>query len=182
EKMEVALNRIRGIDKDYFLSKVAKAYMAIIGDGKSGIFCEDSLDDPENWQDKTRLKIDIGKFSILLANPPFGSKIPVRGEEKLKQYDLGHKWKKKKEGQWEKGKVKDKESPQVLFIERSLQLLKYGGKMAIVLPDGVFGNDTFSYLRNWLLDKGRIIGVIDVPIETFMPNTSTKTSILIFEK
>ena len=86
EKMEVALNKIRGIDKDYFLSKVAKAYMAIIGDGKSGIFNEDSLERPSNWKDKTRLKIDMGKFSVLLTNPPFGSKIPVRGEEKLKQF------------------------------------------------------------------------------------------------
>lgn len=183
EKMEVALNRIRGIDKDYFLSKVAKAYMAIIGDGKSGIFCEDSLENPNNWQDKTRLKIDMGKFSVLLANPPFGSKIPVRGEDKLKQFELGHKWKlDKKTGIWEKGKIKEKESPQVLFIERCIELLKNGGRMALVLPDGVFGNDTFSYIRNWLITKGRILGVIDVPIETFMPNTSTKTSVLIFQK
>ncbi len=183
EKMEVALNKIRGIDKDYFLSKVAKAYMAIIGDGKSGIFCEDSLDLPANWRDKTRLKIDEGKFSVLLANPPFGSKIPVRGAEKLKQYELGHKWKfDKKMNTWEKLKLKDKESPQVLFIERCIQLLRYGGRMAIVLPDGVFGNDTFAYIRNWLLLQGRILAVIDVPIETFMPNTSTKTSVLLFQK
>ena len=47
EKMEVALNKLCGIDKDYFLSKVAKAYMAILGDGKSGIFCEDSLENPK---------------------------------------------------------------------------------------------------------------------------------------
>jgi len=114
EKMEVALNKIRGIDKDYFLSKVAKAYMAIIGDGKSGIFNEDSLERPENWQDKTRLKIDMGKFSVLLTNPPFGSKIPVRGEDKLKQFDLGHKWKQdKKSNEWEKGKLKYKEAPQI---------------------------------------------------------------------
>ena len=50
------------------------------------------------------------------------------------------------------------------------------------MPDGVFGNDTFSYIRNWLITKGRIWAIIDVPIETFMPNTSTKTSILIFQK
>lgn len=49
EKMEVALNKICGLDKDYFLSKVAKAYMAILGVGKSGIFCEDSLDNMQNW-------------------------------------------------------------------------------------------------------------------------------------
>ncbi len=183
EKMEVALNKICGIDKDYFLSKVCKAYMAILGDGKSGIFCEDSLDSPENWHEKTRIKISKGKFSILLTNPPFGSKIPVRGEEKLKQFDLGYKWKQnKKTGEWEKGKLKDKESPQVLFIERDIQLLCDYGRMAIVLPDGVFGNDTFGYIRNWLKDKGRILGVIDIPVETFQPNTSTKTSILIFQK
>ena len=93
EKLNVALNCVRGLDKDLFLSKVAKAYMAIIGDGKSGIFCEDSLENPENWNVKTRQKIHLGKFSIVLTNPPFGSKIPVRGEDKLKQYEFGHKWK-----------------------------------------------------------------------------------------
>lgn len=183
EKMEVALNRIRGIDKDYFLSKVAKAYMAILGDGKSGIFCEDSLENPSNWDDRTKIKIDKGKFTVLLTNPPFGSKIPVRGVEKLKQYDLAYKWNlDKKTGNWVKGKIKDKESPQVLFIERDIQLLTNQGRMAIVLPDGVFGNDTFGYVRSWLKTQGRILAIIDIPIETFQPNTATKTSILIFQK
>jgi len=183
EKMEVALNKIRGIDKDYFLSKVAKAYMAIIGDGKSGIFCEDSLEVPNNWGTMTKTKIHLGDFSVLLTNPPFGSKIPVRGEDKLKQFELGHKWKQdKKTGNWEKGKLKDKEAPQILFIERCLQLLKDGGRMAIVLPDGIYGNESLGYIRNWLLKQGRIVAVIDVPIETFMPNTSTKTTIMIFQK
>ncbi len=183
EKMEVALNKIRGIDKDYFLSKVAKAYMAIIGDGKSGIFTEDSLEVPKNWGQATRQKINLDKFSVLLTNPPFGSKIPVRGEEKLKQFELGHKWKlNKKTGEWEKGKLKDKEAPQILFIERCLQLLEDGGRMAIVLPDGIYGNNQLGYIRQYLLKKARLVAVIDVPIETFMPNTSTKTSILILQK
>lgn len=183
EKMEVALNRICGIDKDYFLSKVAKAYMAILGDGKSGIFCEDSLDLPSNWNNKTRIKIDKNKFSILLTNPPFGSKIPVRGEDKLGQYNLAYKWSQdKKSGEWIKGKLKDKETPQILFIERDIQLLADKGKMAIVLPDGVFGNDTFGYVRAWLKTQGRILAIIDIPIETFQPNTSTKTSVLVFQK
>lgn len=183
EKMEVALNKIRGIDKDYFLSKVAKAYMAIIGDGKSGIFTEDSLDVPKNWGQATRQKIDLDKFSVLLTNPPFGSKIPVRGEEKLKQFELGHKWKfNKKTDEWEKGKLKDKEAPQILFIERCLQLLEDKGRMAIVLPDGIYGNNQLGYIRKYLLGKARLVAVIDVPLETFMPNTSTKTSILVLQK
>ena len=183
EKMEVALNKIRGIDKDYFLSKVAKAYMAIIGDGKSGIFNEDSLEEPKNWKNKTKVKIDIGKFSILLTNPPFGAKIPVSGNGKLNQYELAHKWSlNKKIKIYEKGKIKSNESPQILFIERAVQLLKNTGKMAIVLPDGIYGNNSLQYIRDWLLQKGKILAIIDVPLETFMPNTSTKTTIMIFQK
>jgi type I restriction enzyme M protein len=183
EKMEVALNKIRGIDKDYFLSKVAKAYMAIIGDGKGGIFNEDSLERPENWGAMTKTKIHLGDFNVLLTNPPFGSKIPVRGEDKLKQFELGHKWKRdKKTDEWEKGKLKDKEAPQIIFIERCLQLLKEGGRMAIVLPDGIYGNNQLGYIRKWLLERVRIIAIIDVPVETFMPNTPTKTTIMILQK
>lgn len=183
EKIDVANKCIRGIDKDYFLAKIAKSYMAIMGDGKGGVFCEDSLERPENWGDKTRQKIHLEDFSVVLTNPPFGSKIPVTGEDKLKQYDLAHKWKNKKgTNDWEKMKLADKEAPQILFIERCYQLLKYGGRMAIVLPDGVFGNNQLGYIRRFIMERFRLVAVIDIPLETFMPNTGTKTSILIVQK
>jgi type I restriction enzyme M protein len=181
--MRVAIENFRGIDKDYFLSKVTKAYMALIGDGKGGIFCEDSLENPKNWKSETRNKIKLNSFDVILTNPPFGSKIPVSGEEKLKQYELAHKWKYKKEDNiWIKEKLKDKEAPQILFIERCLELLKEGGRMGLVLPDGIFGNDQLGYIRELILKKCRLIAVIDIPIETFMPNTGTKTSILVLQK
>lgn len=183
EEIDRANTCIRGIDKDYFLSKIAKSYMAIMGDGKGGIFCEDSLERPENWHDKTQQKIHMGEFDVVLTNPPFGSKIPVTGEDKLSQFDLAHKWKNiKGTNRWEMGKLADKEAPQILFIERCYQLLKYGGRMGIVLPEGIYGNNLLGYIRQYLLKKGRIIGIIDIPIETFMPNTATKTSIMIFQK
>ena len=183
EKIDVANKCIRGIDKDYFLSKIAKSYMAIMGDGKGGVFCEDSLERPENWGDKTRQKVHLGDFSVVLTNPPFGSKIPVTGEDKLKQYELAHKWKNKKgTNDWEKMKLAEKEAPQILFIERCYQLLKNGGRMAIVLPDGVFGNNQLGYIRRFIMERFRLVAVIDVPLETFMPNTGTKTSILIVQK
>jgi len=184
EKMEVALNRIRGLDKDYFLAKVAKAYMAIIGDGRSGIFCEDSLEAPTNWQEKTRLKIDMGKFSVLLTNPPFGSKIPVRGEEKLKQYQFGYKWKlDKASGRWVKTeKLKEQEEPQVLFIERCLDLLKDGGRMAMVLPSGILGNEQEKYLRQFIQEKGNLFAIVELPFETFSPNVTINTSVLFVQK
>jgi len=152
--------------------------------GTTGILCEDSLENPIHWKAETQLKIQLYTFDILITNPPFGSKIPVSGEEKLKQYELAHQWKKSKEndGGWDKYKIKDKEAPQILFIERCFQLLKDGGKMAIVLPEGTFGNTDLGYIRKFILDRARLIAVIDVPLETFMPNTGTKTSILIVQK
>jgi type I restriction enzyme M protein len=183
QKIKIATTNFRGLDKDYFLSKVAKAYMNLVGDGTTGIFCEDSLEKSKNWKQETQLKIQLGTFDILLTNPPFGSNIKVEGEEKLKQFDLAYQWKKNKEDkELEKRTIKEKEAPQILFIERCLQLLKDGGKMAIVLPDGIFGNESESYVRNWILKNAKIVAVIDVPLETFLPNTGTKTSILVLQK
>ncbi len=189
EKQYVATTYFRGIDKDSFVAKVTKAYMAIIGDGRGGVFCENSLEDVKEWSHKCQDKIDLGKFDVVFTNPPFGSKIPIREEKILKQFDLGHKWKfEKKTKKWElqselnnKGKKAGVE-PQILFIERCLQLLKYGGKLGIVLPDGIYGNDKLGYIREYLKRNTKILAVIDVPSETFQPNTSTKTSILIAEK
>ena len=133
EKIAKANINLRGIEKDSFLAKVAKAYMIIMGDGKSGIFCEDSLDFPHNWQAKTQTNIHLDSFDILLANPPFGAKIPVKGEKKLSQYPLGHKWK-MDNGKWQRlEKIKEHEAPQVLFIDRCLDFVREGG---------TFGNRT----------------------------------------
>jgi type I restriction enzyme M protein len=189
EKQYVATTYFRGIDKDSFVAKVTKAYMAIIGDGRGGVFCENSLEAQKEWSSKCQDKIDLGKFDVVFTNPPFGSKIPVKEEKTLKQFDLGHKWNfNKKEKKWElqptlnnkgsKGGVE----PQILFIERCLQFLKVGGRMAIVLPDGIYGNDKLGYIREFLKRNTKILAIIDVPSETFQPNTSTKTTILVAEK
>ena len=184
KKIEIATHNFRGIDKDYFLSKMAKAYMNLIGDGTTGIFCEDSLEAPSNWKAETRTKIQLGTFDILLTNPPFGSKIPVTGEDKMKQFEVGYKWKFDEEtGVWEKtNRLKEQEEPQVLFIERCLALLKPGGKMAIVLPSGILGNQQEEYLRQYILDKGNLFAIAALPFETFSPYVSINTSVLFIQK
>ncbi|MBI4645872.1 MAG: N-6 DNA methylase, partial [Bacteroidia bacterium] len=183
-KVRIAINNFRGIDKDYFLSKVAKAYMNLIGDGTTGIFCEDSLEKPKNWKQETQTKIQLGMFDVLLTNPPFGSKIPVEGEEKLKQFNVGYKWKFEEENdKWIKtGKLKEQEEPQVLFIERCLELLKDGGRMAMVLPSGILGNEQEEYLRQYILDKGNLFAIVELPFETFSPNVTINTSVLFIQK
>ena len=184
KKIEIATNNFRGIDKDYFLSKVAKAYMNLIGDGTTGIFCEDSLESPNNWKIETQLKIQLNTFDVLITNPPFGSKIKVEGEDKLKYYNVGYKWKFNDESDiWEKtNTLKEQEEPQVLFIERCLELLKDGGRMAMVLPSGILGNQQQEYLRQYILDKGNLFAIVELPFETFSPNVSINTSVLFIQK
>ena len=179
---DTASKCFKGVDKDRFLTRVTKAYMAIIGNGKEGIFCENSLDLPENWNTDTKLQIKLGTFDTLFTNPPFGSKIQVKGEEILAQYKLGYKWSKQEETIARTEKLRKKHPPQILFIERCLQLLKEGGKMAIVLPEGLLGNPTQEYIRKFILENSKVLAIVDAPIETFLPNTSTKTCILFLEK
>ena len=130
KKIEIASKNFRGIDKDYFLSKVAKAYMNLIGDGTAGIFCADSLEAPKTWGSEMQDKIKLNEFDILITNPPFGSKIPVEGKSKLENFDFGFKWQFDKiSKKWIRTqKLKEREEPQVLFIERCLSLLKDGGR------------------------------------------------------
>lgn len=183
EKTAKANINFRGIEKDKFLAKVVKAYMVIMGDGKSGIFCEDSLEFPIHWQSKTQMNVQLGGFDVLLANPPFGANIPVKGESKLSQYPLGHKWKfNKKSNLWIQGAVKEKEAPQILFLDRCLDLVKEGGRLAIVLPDGVLSNPTEGYIVQHLLTRAELIGLIDLPMSTFLPYTPTKTHLIFLKK
>lgn len=183
EKQKIAIENFRGIDKDDFLSKVCKAQMAILGDGRGGVFCENSLDIPNRWQAKTQDKIALNKFDVVITNPPYGSKIKIDDKEILKQFEVGLKWKKDKNtGQWIKDKMKENDTPQNLAIERCMQFLKPGGRMALVLPDGIYGNDSLGYIRKYLLDNGRVLAIVDLPKETFMPHTSTKTTVILIHK
>jgi type I restriction enzyme M protein len=183
-KSEIANKNFCGIDKEFDLAKVSKAYMAIVGDGRGGIFCADSLVHPKDWTSYMQEKIKLGTFDILLTNPPFGAKIPITSKTLLQQYNLGFRWKRdKKTGKWFRtNEVLNEQVPQVLFIERCLQLLRPGGRMAIVLPDGILGNPTNGYIRTFIRQEAKLLAVVGLPVETFMPSVGTKTSILFLQK
>jgi type I restriction enzyme M protein len=102
EKQKIAIKNFRGIDKDSFLSKVAKAYLAILGDGRGGVHCENSLDLCSNWSAKTIEDIQPGTFDIIVTNPPFGKKLAIDSTDILSLYDLGHKWTQDDEGVFER--------------------------------------------------------------------------------
>lgn len=184
EKQKIAIENFRGVDKDYFLSKVCKAQMAILGDGRGGVFCENSLEHSEAWKEKMRDKVKLENFDVVITNPPYGSKIKVVGEQILSQFQLAYKWSfNKKENVWEKSnKLKESDAPQYIFIERCMQFLKPGGRMALVLPDGIFGNDKLGYIRQYISTYARLFAIIDIPKETFLPHTPTKTTVLVVQK
>lgn len=152
--------------------------MAILGDGKGGIFCEDSLDNPNSWKEDTKVKIGLNSFSIVATNPPFGASINVVGEEKLKQYEFGYKWK----NFTKTDKLKDKENPQILFIERDLQLLRKGGKLAIVLPETYLHAPSVKYVIKHVAKNNNIFAVIDLPHNTFRPHCNAKCVALFIQK
>ena len=81
-----------------------------------------------------------------------------------------------------KGHLKDKVERHILFIERCLDFLKPGGRMAIVLPQGILNNTNTECIRNWLFNKARILAVIGLHGNTFKPHTGTKTSVLFLQK
>jgi len=185
-KSDLASSFFYGIDKEFDLAKVTKAYMAIVGDGRGGIYCEDSLENIDSWNIAClqNIGLKMGKFNVVMTNPPFGSKIPITDKTLLREYDLGHKWKKDKETEkWIKTeRILTKQVPQVLFIERCLQFLKVSGRMAIVLPDSILGNPSSAHIRSFIRSKARLLAVIDCPVETFMPSAGTKTSVIVLQK
>jgi type I restriction enzyme M protein len=173
---------IAGIDKDLFLSRLAKIYLTLLDESEYHIFCENSLEQPEKWNKKTSDLIQLGSFDLILTNPPFGAKIPVIGNDLLRQYELGHYWNNNK-GVWLlTNQLRDKQPPQILFIERIIQLLKDGGRAGIVLPEGIFGNPSDRYIWEYIRKYASIIGVVSLSQETFQPSTHTKTSVVFLEK
>ena len=183
EKQKVAIKNFRGIDKDSFLSKVAKAYMAILGDGRGGVFCENSLESPMNWDSKTRNHIQLNEFDLVITNPPFGKKLAIDTEDILKDYDLGHRWTYDSvNDNFNKAELWDNQPPQILFIERCLKFLKDGGKLGIVLLESIFGMPKYRYVVDYLQRKTKILAIVAMPEDLFQPNTHAKCCVVICEK
>ena len=123
-------------------------------------------------------------FDVILTNPPFGNKGKVEDQKILKSYLLARKWHKSASNGWEVSPtVLAGQSPDILFIEKSIKLLRAGGRMAIILPDGLLQNISNGPIRHWLRSQTKILGVVSIPPEAFVPyGTGIKTSLLVVQK
>jgi len=189
-----AQNNIYGIDFAKEAVKIAKAINLIVGDGKSHIYGGgghgNSLN-PSIWNDeiksglRTRLlrfsdnaqkdrenqeKFFYFDFDVLMTNPPFAGTVKER--EILRLYELAER----------NGKLVNKIGRHILFLNRSLQFIRPGGRMAIVLPQGLLNNTNAEYIRRFIIGEGRILAVVGLHGNTFKPHTGTKTSVLFLQK
>ena len=194
-KKDYAGRYLFGIDFDDNMRKISQALMLIAGDGRHHIFKRNSLD-PRDWEreDAEEAKSAIRKagllarfknqnqdkenektfrhlnFDILMTNPPFAGEII--DPKILEKYKFAEK----------DGRLKRKMERHLLFIERCLDMIKPCGRMAIVLPQGVLNNTSLEWVREWLLEKARILAIVGLHENTFKPHTGTKTSVLFLQK
>ena len=155
--------KVFGIDFDEKTVRVARTLNLIAGDGETNVLHLNTLDF-DRWADRTKKdskwvntygrgferlsmrRAETGEnkqfnFDILMANPPFAG--DIKESRILYQYELGRK---------EKGKWQTKVGRDILFIERNLDFLKQGGRMAIVLPQGRFNNTSDKYIREFITE------------------------------
>jgi type I restriction enzyme M protein len=143
--------------------------MVIHDDGHTNIENNDALGEFSAF--RPRRDIRPGKYTLLLTNPPFGA--AVKNEETLARFALGSKDAPKRKRQ----------KTEVLFMERCLELIQPGGRIGIVLPDGILANKTMGYVRRFVDENARLLAVISLPASAFVPaDSGVKASLLFLER
>jgi len=193
---------IYGTDANDRMARTSKMNMIMHGDGHGGVHHHNGFINVNG--------IFESRFDIVLTNPPFGANVEpsdhITDAEISVGADTRRRWEEEygqlyKEAQarveaargkpiaslfelparngGKLGKVKT----EILFIERCLALLKPGGRMGIVLPEGVFNNPSLAYVREFCEDRARILAVVSLPQETFYSSgASVKASLLFLHK
>jgi type I restriction enzyme M protein len=167
---------VRGVDKDAGLARLAAAVLRIAYSGGADVLARNSLDPGTH-------AVEPESADVVLTNPPFGAKIGITDEQILSEYEFGHRWGDVKASGWQReDALVDAQDPQILFLELCVRALRPGGRLGIVLPEGLFGNRRTGYIWDWVRSQGDVIALLDCPRTTFQPGTDTKTNVLFFQK
>ena len=153
---DFALKQVYGIEINSQLARVSMMNMIIHEDGHTNIENADALDNPDNWKRQKIREYFSKKFTLLLTNPPFGASVKEREKPYLANYELGGKLKRR-----------NRQNTEILFIERCMDFLKPGGRMGIVLPDGILTNSSLQYVRDFVDGKAQILGIVSLPQTAF---------------
>ncbi|WP_173099165.1 methylation-associated defense system DNA methyltransferase MAD2 [Actinomadura verrucosospora] len=139
---------------------------------------------------EARKRIPVpNSVDVVMTNPPFGTDIKIEDTDVLSQYSNGvaRSWSRNKEtGKAEPGGEARSMSPEQLFIQRAVEWAKPGGRIGIVLPNGILSNPgpTDEGIRQWILDNCWVLASIELPVETFIveANVNILTSLLFLKK
>lgn len=172
-----------GVEVDGSLAHLANSTVKqLSGMEADPVFNADSFRPASQWPLQLRKTVVPGTHMRLATNPPFGQKITIKDPETLRRFDLGHVWS-KVQGKWTKTKRVSPTPPDILFVERNIQLAVPGeGRVSIVLPYQILSGPKLGYVREWLLRNTKIISVVDLPDVSFQPWTGTKTALLTVER
>lgn len=189
-RSEYLSQRVFGIDLNPALVRAAKMNMVMNNDGSGGLWQANTLENPHTWDPDLRQHVPLGSMDVIVSNPPFGSRLPIDDEDTLSQYDLAAVWDLDENGTWairhdKHGNrlLQKSQPPEILFIERCLQLLKPGtGRMAMVIPNGILNNPGMSYVRRWLVRQTQILAVVDMQRDLFQPGNDTQTSMVLMRR
>lgn len=176
-KLSYAGKYVWGIDFDERSAKISRAIMLIAGDGKTHIYKENSLEYTK-WNGKIKTDLQEERlnnnknyhellFNILMTNPPFAG--DIKENHLMSLYSIINM-------------KKSKVSRHILFMERALNMIKKGGRLAIVLPQGIFNNTNEKYIREFIMKRARILAVVGLDGTSFKPHTGTKTSLLFLRR
>lgn len=196
---ELANRSIFGTDANDRMARTSKMNMIMHGDGHGGVHHHDGFLNVNG--------IFEGRFDIILTNPPFGSTVEptakvsesdleVSAESKaryLKEYpDLYQEAQDRVRAALNQPiaslfklpkTATSKIKTEILFIERCLDLLKPGGRLAIVLPEGIFNNPSLGYVREFVENRAFLRAVVSLPEETFVSSgANVKCSLLFLQK
>ena len=193
---ELSYDCIFGTDANPRMSRTAKMNMIMHGDGHGGVHHNDGLLNVNG--------IFENRFDVILTNPPFGARVEkslkITEADKYSDVDRIKKYRKRYGSAYDEAlkQVNDNIGTslldlyetgsmstltEVLFIERCLNLLKPGGRMGIVLPEGLLNNTNLQKIREYVESKAKIILITSIPQDVFIASGATvKPSLLFFKK
>ena len=161
-----------GIEFNDKIARVAMMDMVISDDGHTNIIADTAFN-----KKFSNNNIKLNNFTLLLTNPPFGNVIQKDDKDQLGESELFD---------FEMGKNRDSQRSEILFIERSLDFVKEGGKIGIVLPDGILTNPSQNELavRKLITRRAKILAIISIPEFAFKPSGKggAKTSLVFLQK
>ncbi|MCB9694492.1 MAG: N-6 DNA methylase [Alphaproteobacteria bacterium] len=179
-----------GADFDPFLVRATTMNLMMAAGARARVAHMDSLAFPKGHLPgvpTAKKHFDLGTIDVLMTNPPFGSEIPITDPTVLEDYGKGlaAKWERSEDGAWQRGDgVQNAVAPEVLFIQRAVEWLRPGGRMGIVLPNGILGNPGDEPIRQWILRHCWVLASVELPVEVFVAeaNVNILTSLLFLKR